>query len=192
MGIPDSSLLDLIEKVRSWISWGGSDLQVLSDKIDMLNNSSCKMCCECNRNFNEMSTKYNCKSCGRWLCGKCIRGCDLLPDLESDNPEFRDTVSCCKFCSDDVNMKHEGQRKCIQKVHPSASPQESPRQSPEPPSPSFSVLSERTSSPLNCDLNQRNHFERYFQNQDYGYYPYSMASSGARSSPVSTYQSVGR
>ncbi|KAF7808767.1 putative 1-phosphatidylinositol-3-phosphate 5-kinase FAB1C [Senna tora] len=192
MGIPDSSLLDLIEKVRSWISWGGSDLQVLSEKIDMPNSSS-KMCCECNRNLNEMSKKYNCKSCGRWLCGKCIQGCDL-PDLKSDNPRFREeTVSCCKFCSADVNPKcYEGPRKYVEKVYPSVSPQESPRQSPEPPSPCFSAQSERTNSPLNCDLNQRNHFDRYFQYQDFGYYPYSMASSGAYSSSVSTHLSAGR
>lgn len=190
MGIPDSSLLDLIEKVRSWVSWGGSDLPDLSDKIDMLN-SSREMCCECNRNFNEMFNKYNCKSCGRWLCGKCMQGCDLIPDLKSDDPGFGETVSSCKFCSDD-NRKYEGQRKYAEKVHPSASPQESPRQSPEPPSPCFSFQSERISSSLNSDLNQRNHFERYFQDQDYGYHPYSMASSGAHPSSVSSHQSAGR
>ncbi|KAK7362580.1 hypothetical protein VNO77_04697 [Canavalia gladiata] len=177
MGIPDSSLLDLIGKVRSWVSWGGSDFCCLSEKFDMLN-SGCKMCCECNRNFNEMMTKqhkYNCKSCGRWLCGKCIQACDL-PNLESNNNNvvgFGETISSCKFCLG-ANKVYEGQRKCSEKVHPSVSPQESPRQSPEPPSPCFSVESEKNSSPMNSELNQGTHFERYFHDQDYGYYPFSM------------------
>lgn len=187
MGIPDSSLLDLIEKVRSWVSWGGSDLSCVSQKFDM-HNSGCKMCCVCNRSFTEMTQhKYNCKNCGRWLCGECIRGCGI-PNLESDNIGVKETILSCKFCSD-VN------RKCSEKVHPSASPQESPRQSPEPPSPCFSsVESERISSPLN----QENHFEGYFQYQDYGYYPHSimtnrsMTSSGTHPSSVSTHPSTFR
>ncbi|XP_061358539.1 putative 1-phosphatidylinositol-3-phosphate 5-kinase FAB1C [Gastrolobium bilobum] len=187
MGIPDSLPLDLIKKVKSWISWGGSDLRCLSDKLDMLN-SGCKMCCECNKNFNEMTQyKYNCKSCGCWLCVKCVRVCDLQ-NLESDNTRLRETIPSCKFCL-------EGPRKCSEKVHPSASPLESPRQSPEPPSPCFSVESERISSPPITELNQGSHFERYFDYQDYGYYPYSlinrsMASSGTHPSSVSTDPSI--
>ncbi|TKY59045.1 putative 1-phosphatidylinositol-3-phosphate 5-kinase FAB1C [Spatholobus suberectus] len=197
MGIPDSSLLDLIEKVRSWVSWGGSDLWCLSEELDMLN-SGCKMCCECNRNFGEMTLhKYNCKSCGCWLCGKCIRGCDL-PNLESDNTGLRETVLSCKFCSDaNRRMCYEGQRKGSEKVHPSVSPQESPRQSPEPSSPCFSVDSDRISSPLNAELNQGTHFERCFHDHDYGYYPSSVVnrsvtSSGTHPSSVSTHPSTFR
>ncbi|XP_054808882.1 putative 1-phosphatidylinositol-3-phosphate 5-kinase FAB1C [Prosopis cineraria] len=190
MGIPDSSLLDLIEKVMSWVSWGGSDLQVLSVKSDMLNNSR-EMCCECHRNLNEMTNKYSCKSCGRWLCGKCMRVADI-PDSQSDNLEFRETVNSCKFCSGD-DRKYEGERKYVEKVHPSASPQETPRQSPEPPSPCFSAQSERTSSPMICNLKKGNHFECYFQDQDFRYYLQgSMDSSGALASSVSTHQSAGR
>ncbi|XP_020239345.1 putative 1-phosphatidylinositol-3-phosphate 5-kinase FAB1C [Cajanus cajan] len=194
MGIPDSSLLDLIEKVRSWVSWGGSDLCCLSEKFDMLS-SGCKMCCECNRKFNEMTQqKYNCKSCGRWLCGKCVQGCDLS-NLESDNTGLRETIRSCKFCSDANRMMcYEGQRKCSEKVHPSVSPQESPRQSPEPPSPCYSVESDRISSPLNAELNQGTHFDRYYHDHDYGYYPCSVVNksvtlSGSHPSLVSTHPS---
>ncbi|KAI9094739.1 hypothetical protein K1719_026545 [Acacia pycnantha] len=72
MGIPDSSLLDLIEKLRSWVSWGGCDLQVLLVKSDMLNNSR-EMCCECNRNLNEMSNKYNCKAVAAGCIGNVCK-----------------------------------------------------------------------------------------------------------------------
>ncbi|KAK7252010.1 hypothetical protein RIF29_35680 [Crotalaria pallida] len=199
MGIPDSSLLDLIEKVRSWVSWTGSDLSCVSDKFDM----NCKMCCECNMSLNDMLTqqhKFNCKSCGRWLCGECVRGFGLVPSLESDNnPGTKETILSCKFCFNDFN-RIESQRKCSsEKVHPSVSPQESPRQSPEPPSPCFSVESERISSPLHSELSQgNNHFERFLQYQDSVYYPHSMfnrsitTSSGIHPSSVSTHPSTFR
>ncbi|KAI4313804.1 hypothetical protein L6164_026754 [Bauhinia variegata] len=192
MGIPDGSLLDLIEKVRSWVYWGGSEY--LSEKFDMLN-SSCKMCCECDINLDEMTNKYNCKSCDRWLCGKCIRGCDLA-DPESDNTGLRETIKSCKFCSD-VNVNYQGQRKYSDKVHPSASPQESPRQSPEPPSPCYSVESERISCSLDSELNQNYHFERHLQAPDYWYYPHFMINrnmniSGAHPAPVSIRRSASR
>lgn len=185
MGIPDSSLLDLIEKVRSWVSWGGSDLCYLSEKFDMLHHSGCKMCCECNRNLGEMNQQqnYNCKSCGRWLCGKCIRGCDLS-NRESDNTGIKETIRSSKFCSDanSRRMCFEGQKKCSEKVHPSVSPQESPRQSPEPPSPCFSVESDRLGSPLNAELNQGTHFDSCFHDLDYGCYPCSVVNKRVNSS----------
>lgn len=182
MGIPDSSFLDLIEKVRSWVSWGVGDLNTFSENFDM-QNSVCKMCCECNKNFNEMTQcKYNCKSCGRWLCGKCIRGCDL-PNPESDSG-FKETISSCKFCSVTNRTCEGGQRKCIEKVHPAVSPQESPRESPEPPSPCFSVETERDG-----------YFGRHFHDRECEYYAHSMisrslSSSGAHPSSVSTLPST--
>lgn len=183
MGIPDTSFLDLIEKVRSWVSWGGGDLSCLSQNFDM-QNSDCKMCCECNTNFNEMMTqyKYNCQSCGRWLCGKCMRICDL-PNLESDDSTgIKEAISSCKFCSVSNRTRECQQRKCVEKVHPAVSPQESPRQSPEPNSPCLSGETERDS---------------YFHDRESAYYAHSMlnrslTSSGAHSSSISTLPSTFR
>ncbi|CAL0312145.1 unnamed protein product [Lupinus luteus] len=130
--------------------------------------------------------KYNCRSCRRWLCGECIRGCDLVPNVEFDNTSgIKETINSCKSCSDGAN------RKSSEKVHPSASPQESPRQSPEPPSPCFSVESERTSSPLNNEPSQGNQFESYLQYQDCGYFPHSLVNSTHQSS-ISTHPSTFR
>ena len=77
MGIPDSSLLDLVEKVRSWVSWRGSD----------------PLCCNCHRNMNEVFLKCNCES-----CGKCIEVCDL-DNLESEGCVLRKAINSCRFCS---------------------------------------------------------------------------------------------
>ncbi|KAK7357527.1 hypothetical protein VNO80_16816 [Phaseolus coccineus] len=65
-----------------------------------------------------------------------------------------------------------------EKVHPSFSPLESPRQSLEPPSPCFSVESDNISSALNAELNLGFHFERCFHDHDYGYYPCSKVNNG--------------
>ncbi|CAL0313575.1 unnamed protein product [Lupinus luteus] len=102
-----------------------------------------------------------------------------------------------KICP--LNTMKDGDpiRKSSKKVHPSASPQVSPRQSPEPHSPCFSVESEKVSSPLDSELSQRNHFESYLQHQDCGYYPHSMTnrsitSSSTHPSSVSTHPSTFR
>ncbi|KAK4263936.1 hypothetical protein QN277_029286 [Acacia crassicarpa] len=174
MGIPDSSLLDLAEKVSSWVSWRGSDLQGLPDQFDMLG-SSYQMCCNCHRDVNGMFIKYNCKSCGCWFCGKCIGVCDL-DNLESEGSALRKTINSCKFCSD-VNGNY-------------SDPRESPRQSPEPPSPCFGSDSERTCSALYSESSKS-----YLQTQDYAYAPHvirSMALSGSPPPQVTAHPSARR
>ncbi|CAK9166856.1 unnamed protein product [Ilex paraguariensis] len=136
MGIPDSSLSDLIEKVRSWISWGPTDLTSLSSGFEMANNR-CKMCSECEMNLSESSFKYHCQNCGRPLCRNCIRGYVSLGAVASGDlnslPEAGLEIKSCKFCSD-LSLRHKGEGRYSDKIYPA----ESPRQSPEPPSPSFS------------------------------------------------------
>ncbi|XP_060214639.1 putative 1-phosphatidylinositol-3-phosphate 5-kinase FAB1C isoform X1 [Lycium barbarum] len=118
MGVPDSSVLDLIEKVRTWISWGKSD------RTDMDVNS-CKNCYECKMKFTDSCLKFHCLSCNRVFCRDCgvhIFGSSDVFDIKS-----------CKFCSDQSNC-NKSSRKFCDKIYPS----ESPRESPEPPSPNFS------------------------------------------------------
>lgn len=170
MGITDSSLLDLIQKVRCWISWVASKQPCLSRNFEM-SDKACKMCCECKTSLTEISDRYHCQSCGGWLCGKCIRGYEFVV-VESDSVKSkgaeggRGTIKSCKSCSN-------GGRKFSEKVHPSASPQESPRESPEPPSPCFS-----------------DHLVHYLETREYGYSPHAMTSRSMPSfsghpSPVS-------
>ncbi|XP_059645884.1 putative 1-phosphatidylinositol-3-phosphate 5-kinase FAB1C [Cornus florida] len=129
MGIPDRSLIDLIERVWSWIYWGASDLSSLSEKLHMDDNI-CKACCECEMNFTVTCLRYYCQSCGRMLCRNCARGygssvIDASGDMGSMT-EIGIRIKSCRFCS--LGKKYSD------KIYPS----ESPRQSPEPPSSSFS------------------------------------------------------
>ncbi|KAH7571005.1 hypothetical protein JRO89_XS05G0238700 [Xanthoceras sorbifolium] len=156
MGIPDSSLLDLIEKVRSWISSRASDL---SGEFEMPENG-CKMCCECAAKFNESCSGYHCQSCGRWLCRKCNdRGGSGVAVLSS-----RESIKSCSFC-DGISVRPGCGRKYSEKVHPSVSP----RESPEPPSPS-------SSTEQKCDKVQSDRFAHYLESRDCGYSPQAVTS----------------
>ncbi|XWS69313.1 hypothetical protein CRYUN_Cryun04dG0168500 [Craigia yunnanensis] len=195
MGIPDSSLLDLLEKDRSWISWGASDLSCFTgEEFGMLKNGVCKKmwCCECDMKFvDEFSHRYRCQSCGRWLCSKCVERYEtpVVVVDQSDNAKGNDfsrmmSVKSCKFCCDGVNARHEnGGRKYCEKVHPS----ESPRESPEPPSP--------------CSVNsgsiKSDHLAQYLEARDCGFSLHaltgkSMISFSIHPSPVSTRRSPNR
>ncbi|KAL4280932.1 hypothetical protein GQ457_03G009690 [Hibiscus cannabinus] len=93
MGIPNTSVFDLIRKVKSWFSWGESDLSCLiGDEFGVLKKGVHRknQYCECDMEFKS-----------------------------------------CNFCCDGVKRHESGGRKYCEKVHPF----ESPRESPEPPSP---------------------------------------------------------
>lgn len=181
MGIPDSSLLDLIERVRSWISWASTDLQCVRGHFEMLHSSS-KMCCECHRNLTGLCHRYHCQICGRWFCGQCIFGYEsfIVDAVKSGYGES--LTKYCKFCSD-TRVGLECGRKHNEKVHPSASP----RESPEPQSPCFS--GERVKCFAESELMQSDSFARYLDARECGYSPHgtnaSMTSFSAHPSPVS-------
>ncbi|KAM3328550.1 putative 1-phosphatidylinositol-3-phosphate 5-kinase FAB1C [Capsicum galapagoense] len=139
MGVPDSSLLDLIEKVRAWISWGKSDRTSLAGGRDM-DVESCKTCCECKMKFTDSCLKFQCPSCSRVFCRDCVvhifGSSDVVASGSGESGSMARAVvdiKTCKFCSDLSNC-HKSTRKFCDKVYPS----ESPRESPEPPSPSLS------------------------------------------------------
>nr|XP_016464783.1 PREDICTED: putative 1-phosphatidylinositol-3-phosphate 5-kinase FAB1C isoform X1 [Nicotiana tabacum] len=138
MGVPDSSLLDLIEKVRTWISWVMSDPTSLAGRRKM-DADSCKTCYECKMKFTDSYLKFHCLSCSRVFCNDCVRIFGSSDVVASGSGESESLVRAavdiktCKFCSDLSNC-HKSTRKFSDKVYPS----ESPRESPEPPSPDFS------------------------------------------------------
>ncbi|KAI3453111.1 hypothetical protein Pfo_009774 [Paulownia fortunei] len=136
MGIPDSSLVDLIEKIRSWISWGNSDSNTMSHGFEMTDNN-CNMCCHCEVKIINSCLKYHCQSCGRLLCGKCVQGLASLdlagPSRLKEKTEAVFNIKTCMLCFE-LGPLSKSPRRCCDKIYSS----EYPRQSPEPPSPSFS------------------------------------------------------
>ncbi|KAK4423472.1 putative 1-phosphatidylinositol-3-phosphate 5-kinase FAB1C [Sesamum alatum] len=153
MGIPDNSLLDLIEKVRSWISWGNSTSSSKSRGFEMADNNS-DMCCRCEVKLLSSCLKYHCQSCGRLLCGKCVQGLAsmdvIAPSRLRETMEAVCSIKTCRLCVELGPVSKAAQR-CSGKIFPS----DSPTQSPEPPSPSFSGERSDGQSPhaltRNCD-----------------------------------------
>ena len=130
MGLADRGILDLIQKVGSWINWGNGDQYFCSGEYKMD-----KICCDCMMTIADSCISYHCQRCGRMLCDNCVQsnGCFGGVALEdSDNTYDAGVIGYCKFCSHMSNRKKVGKR-LIEKVHPA----ESPRQSFEPPSPCF-------------------------------------------------------
>ncbi|XP_050235071.1 putative 1-phosphatidylinositol-3-phosphate 5-kinase FAB1C [Mercurialis annua] len=137
MGIPDTSLIDLLLKVRSWITWGASDHLSSSLACCEFNQMS-KMCCECYTNFSVgLYNGYTCLSCGRWLCVKCVvvEEDESQVEVRSKGDYCGESIKSCKICNGFRVRGGDGGGKNSEKVHPSV---ESPRESPEPPSPCFS------------------------------------------------------
>ncbi|PQP96235.1 putative 1-phosphatidylinositol-3-phosphate 5-kinase FAB1C [Prunus yedoensis var. nudiflora] len=167
MGVPDRSLLDLIEKVKSWVSRRARESRCLSGEFDMPSNG-CKMCCDCNTNTTDIGHRYHCQSCGRWICGKCIQGCEW-GGIKSNDEVGESVTKFCKFCSR-VRLRRESGRKYSEKVHPSASP----RESPEPPSPCFS--GETVKCSVDNESIHSDQFSKFLEAQDCGYSPHAVRS----------------
>ncbi|KAL8052963.1 hypothetical protein ABFS82_05G040000 [Erythranthe guttata] len=102
MGIPDSSLVDLIDKFKSWISWRNSD----SNSMSISDNN-------CGMNLSN--------SCIEHRCGKCV--------LKETNEAAFD-IKTCNLCLELIGPVN----RTFRRIYPC----EFSRQSPEPPSPSFS------------------------------------------------------
>lgn len=120
MGIPDGSLLDLIDKVRSWITSDSSDSLCLSssskDDFEIMPIVS-KMCHDCGTKLDGLVHGYCCLSCGRLWCKSCCYS-------DSDTEEKQDFIKkLCRECDGEVR---ELKGKSYDKVHP--------RDSPDPPS----------------------------------------------------------
>ncbi|CAM8947538.1 unnamed protein product [Rhodiola kirilowii] len=113
MGACANLIIQLIEKFGSWFSLGG--------RSTCFQETDPVICCVCNMDFVDHSRKYNCLSCGRVICGKCLQGCDsvitvTVTSMESDK-KGGVSIKACKVCVED-ELNH-GDEKSSLKVHPS-------------------------------------------------------------------------
>ncbi|KAF5205875.1 1-phosphatidylinositol-3-phosphate 5-kinase FAB1A [Thalictrum thalictroides] len=98
MGIPDNSIYDIIEKVKSWISWGNHNISGVSQQ-HLSSGNSFKMCCDCKTQFMDSSIECPCHSCGRVLCRKCMEG-DSVVESEGRriSDEVEQSIKLCRYC----------------------------------------------------------------------------------------------
>ncbi|XP_050272077.1 putative 1-phosphatidylinositol-3-phosphate 5-kinase FAB1C [Quercus robur] len=173
MGIPDRSLINLIVKFRSWFSWVASD----SKGFEMLTSDSKMGCCCCECNMKLSQNSYSCRSCGRSVCGKCIRGGYELPVVELGSGGSM-SIKRCKLCTgkgaEDVITGRKGGGSS-KKVHPAVSPLESPRESPEPPSPPPPCFCS-SGEGIRSESIRSDQLAHYLETREYGYSPNAMIS----------------
>ncbi|XP_055800606.1 putative 1-phosphatidylinositol-3-phosphate 5-kinase FAB1C [Solanum dulcamara] len=126
MGVlPESLILNLIEKVKSWISWGTSGLNMDVD--------SGKTCWECKMKFTGSCNKYNCQICNGVFCGDCCMHTHGSLDVVASGSEGKVVdIKSCKFCSE-LRTWNNG----VGKYKDQNYPFESPRESTESTSPNF-------------------------------------------------------
>ncbi|KAH6771556.1 FORMS APLOID AND BINUCLEATE CELLS 1C [Perilla frutescens var. hirtella] len=129
------------------MSWGNGDRNSIYRGFEMMDND-CSICSHCARNILKSPPKHQCRSCGSMMCDDCIKGFASLDGVVStshlkDTAEAVFCIMSCKLCSELSPLSGSG-RRCSGKVYPS----DSPRQSPEPPSPSFSGEGSGGHSPL--------------------------------------------
>lgn len=121
MGIPDGSLLDLIVKVRSWITSDPSDSSLCyysspkhfetTTKMPILSSKTCNDCGA------KIDGGYYCLSCGRLWCKSC---CYSESDTEERQEDFK---KLCRECDGEVlELRGKG----YDKVHPRDSPDSPP------------------------------------------------------------------
>ncbi|KAF3954331.1 hypothetical protein CMV_020307 [Castanea mollissima] len=132
-------------------------------------------CCECNMKLSQNS--YSCRSCGRWVCGKCIRGYEVEMGAGVGGGSM--SIKWCNFCSgkrgEGVIMGRKGGGSS-EKVHPAVSPLESPRESPEPPSPPPPCFC-RSGEGIRSESIRSDRLAHYLETREFGYSPNAMISS---------------
>lgn len=132
MGVAANSLLDLIEKVRSWVYSGRSEINSMSCEVKMVDGGQ-TMCCECEFRISESCVGYPCQRCGRLFCESCVQSYSSFVVESKSGTQAGIDIRSCKFCSKfEIKQKFGG--KFSHKIHPC----DSPRQSPEPASPNYS------------------------------------------------------
>ncbi|KAL9254943.1 putative 1-phosphatidylinositol-3-phosphate 5-kinase FAB1C, partial [Drosera capensis] len=133
MGLADSPIRDLVQKLRSLVAPWRIQTQNQSsllhrsrstELVDMAEGGYDCCCSECDVSFGEFCHRYCCRSCGRVLCGACVRrggGSVVIISGDEGGRDGDKVIKYCKSCS-------KASRKVnVQKVHPSVSPRVSPQ-----------------------------------------------------------------
>ncbi|KAL9255216.1 putative 1-phosphatidylinositol-3-phosphate 5-kinase FAB1C [Drosera capensis] len=129
MGVADSPIRDLVQKLRSlaapWRIQAQNQSSALkrsasTELVDMAEGGyDCCCCNECDVSFGEYCHRYSCRSCGRVLCGACVRrggGSVVMISGDEGGRNGDKVIKSCKSCSK-ASWKVN-----VEKVYPSVSP----------------------------------------------------------------------
>lgn len=97
MDAPDKTFSELVSIIKSWIPWRPEPADVSRDF--WMPDQSCRVCYECDSQFNLINRRHHCRLCGRIFCGKCTTNSIPAPSSCQRNPwEEWEKIRVCNYC----------------------------------------------------------------------------------------------
>ncbi|KAI4377028.1 hypothetical protein MLD38_014723 [Melastoma candidum] len=97
MGTPDNRLSELVDLARSWIPPRAELVKLPRDF--WMPDQSCRVCYECDSQFNVFNRKHHCRLCGRVFCARCTsNSIPALSDEQKSGREDWEIIRVCNYC----------------------------------------------------------------------------------------------
>ncbi|KAK7349343.1 hypothetical protein VNO77_06643 [Canavalia gladiata] len=97
MDAVDKTFSDLASTIKAWIPWGSEPANVSRDF--WMPDQSCRVCYECDSQFNLFNRKHHCRHCGRIFCAKCTTNSVPAPFGSQRNSwDEGEKIRVCNYC----------------------------------------------------------------------------------------------
>ncbi|XP_048139215.1 1-phosphatidylinositol-3-phosphate 5-kinase FAB1B isoform X2 [Rhodamnia argentea] len=97
MDAPDKTFSEFFAIIKSWIPWRSEPANVSRDF--WMPDQSCRVCYDCDSQFNIINRRHHCRLCGRVFCGKCTA--NSVPATSTDYKASCDEwerIRVCNYC----------------------------------------------------------------------------------------------
>ncbi|TKY64198.1 1-phosphatidylinositol-3-phosphate 5-kinase FAB1B [Spatholobus suberectus] len=93
----DKAFSELVSIVKSWIPWRSEPANVSRDF--WMPDQSCRVCYDCDSQFNLLNRKHHCRLCGRIFCNKCTTNSVPAPFSNQRNSwDELEKIRVCNYC----------------------------------------------------------------------------------------------
>lgn len=97
MEAPKNTFSELIGTFASWFTWRSDPADLSRDF--WMPDESCRVCYECDSQFNFVNRKHHCRHCGRIFCGKCTENSVPIANIDSKASLVECVrVRVCNYC----------------------------------------------------------------------------------------------
>ncbi|KAI4380834.1 hypothetical protein MLD38_006977 [Melastoma candidum] len=97
MDTPDNRLSELVDLAKSWIPPRAELVKLPRDF--WMPDHSCRVCYECDSQFNVFNRKHHCRLCGRVFCARCTsNSIPALSDEQNSGREDWEIIRVCNYC----------------------------------------------------------------------------------------------
>ncbi|KAK4267136.1 hypothetical protein QN277_023959 [Acacia crassicarpa] len=97
MDATEKTFSELVSIIKSWNPWKPEPDNV--SKVFWMPDQSCRVCYQCDSQFNLINRRHHCRLCGRIFCAKCTTNSVPAPSSCQGNPwEEREKIRVCNYC----------------------------------------------------------------------------------------------